>query len=190
MKGDVRGSRALTTVDGTDFRIGEPKPFKKCWWSHKYNGPALRYEVIVCIATGEIVYFNGPYPCKTTPDITIFRHRTRGMLMRADVCLGDRGYKGDLKMHTPMNCDVMNELHRKSMSVARSRHETHNRRFKEFNALQATWRHHHSKHHIVFRAIITLTQMRIHYGDLVPYDLDNLAIYDDPIVSLDCPADQ
>lgn len=38
--------RCLTTVDGTDFRIGNPTPFKKVWYTKKFNGPGLRYELL------------------------------------------------------------------------------------------------------------------------------------------------
>ena len=37
------------SVDGTDFLINEPKPFDNCWFSHKFRGPGLRYEVEVSI---------------------------------------------------------------------------------------------------------------------------------------------
>jgi hypothetical protein len=47
------------TVDGTDFWVYEPTPFDTQWYSHKINGPALRYEVAVCIKkTGWIVWIN------------------------------------------------------------------------------------------------------------------------------------
>ena len=48
------GSRNKMTVDGKDCRISEQKPFWGGWKSHKFNGPALRYEVGVGIQSGEI----------------------------------------------------------------------------------------------------------------------------------------
>ena len=57
------GNDALVTVDGTDFRIQEPIPFNRRWYSKKFNGPALRYEVGISINTGYIVWFNGPLVC-------------------------------------------------------------------------------------------------------------------------------
>lgn len=41
-------------VDGTDFRIEEPKPFSSGWYSHKFNGPGVRYEVGLAIQRGYI----------------------------------------------------------------------------------------------------------------------------------------
>ena len=49
------------TVDGTDFKIKELKTFSPTWYSQKHNGPGLQYEVGICIHTGWIVWFNGPY---------------------------------------------------------------------------------------------------------------------------------
>jgi hypothetical protein len=41
-----QGNRALLTVDGVDCPIYEPQDFNpKEWWSHKFNGPALRYKL-------------------------------------------------------------------------------------------------------------------------------------------------
>jgi hypothetical protein len=45
----------MVTVDGTDFRIYEPTPFSPMWYSHKYKGPGLRYEVALSIRGGDIV---------------------------------------------------------------------------------------------------------------------------------------
>jgi len=51
----------LVTIDGTDFEILEPTPFDKQWYSHKFKGPGLCYEITVCIKTGWIVAFSGPF---------------------------------------------------------------------------------------------------------------------------------
>ena len=46
--GDV-GRRCLMTVDGTDYEIYQPALFSKHWYSHKFNGPAIKYEIGVSI---------------------------------------------------------------------------------------------------------------------------------------------
>ena len=64
-----KGNDCLVTVDGTDFRIAEHgRPF----FSHKYKKSGLRYEVALCILTGDVVWINGPYECGMWPDISIF----------------------------------------------------------------------------------------------------------------------
>ena len=61
------------SVDGTDCAINESRPFLSKWYSHKLNGPAVRYEVAVSLK-GEIVAVNVPYEDGTNPDIKFFRN--------------------------------------------------------------------------------------------------------------------
>ena len=50
------------SVDDTACRIMEPAPFSPAWFSHKFHGPGLRYEVGISISSGYIVWINGPFP--------------------------------------------------------------------------------------------------------------------------------
>ena len=91
------GQRCFITVDGTDFRIQEPSPFHPQWYSHKFEGPGLRYEVGVCLRTGWIVWWNGAFPCGSWPDINIARD---GLIDELDdsiqeMVLADGGYRDD-----------------------------------------------------------------------------------------------
>ena len=67
--GDI-GRDCLLLVDGTDFRIamGYRKPF----WSHKFKKSGLRYEVGLCILTGDICWWSGPYAPGNWNDMGIF----------------------------------------------------------------------------------------------------------------------
>lgn len=56
-------TQCLIALDGTDIPTVEPRDRSAVWWSHKFNGPGIRYEVATCIQTGEIVWFRGPFPC-------------------------------------------------------------------------------------------------------------------------------
>ena len=58
---------AFVTVDDTDFPINEPSPFSSTYFSHKINGPALRYEVAVSVGPANIVWAHGPFKAGT-PD--------------------------------------------------------------------------------------------------------------------------
>ena len=62
------------TVDGTDFRTNEWQPFEPGRNLHKFNGPALRYEVTLSIATGYIVHINGPIWAKHWQDLRVARN--------------------------------------------------------------------------------------------------------------------
>ena len=155
--------RCLVTVDGTDFQIYEPTPFSTEWYSHKFDGPGLRYEIGVAIKTGDIVWFNGPFPCGSHNDLKIFRRNMKLMLGPGEMVIADRGYIGDEKVVTPDN--FKNARHKKAMGIARARHETINGRLKNWGILKQIFRHHRNKHHIVFKCILVLTQIDIETGN-------------------------
>jgi hypothetical protein len=97
------------TIDGVDFAIQEPSPFDTCWYSHKFDGPGIWYEIAACIHTGDIVSFTGPFECGKWPDILIFRHKLKQMLRPDEKIIADRGYKGEFKAITPY--DPLSEAH-------------------------------------------------------------------------------
>jgi hypothetical protein len=154
------------TVDGTDFAINEPTPFSSRWFSHKFRGPGLRYEVAVSINGGDIVHTNGPFPCGAWPDITIFRSGLMEKLGPREMVEADRGYRGQPdKVRIPV--DYRDENERKMKSRARARHETVNKRFKQFGILKQKFRHRLVNHQKVFRTIVVLTQLSINSGEVL-----------------------
>ena len=76
--------------------------------------------------------------------------------------VADKGYRGDSKVVTPL--DAKNNDHRRAMSLGRARHETVNRRIKQWGALQQIWRHDNEKHAFSFRVVITIVQLEIENG--------------------------
>ena len=156
--------QCLTTVDGTDFRIFEPSPFSPGWYSHKYKGPGVRYEVALSIQGGDIVWINGPFACGRWPDIRIFRQRLIHKLLNGEMVEADRGYGGEpAKVKTPV--DYIHHRERRRKCRARARQETVNRRFKQFAILSERYRHDLRTHKIVFETIAVLTQMDIDNGN-------------------------
>ena len=165
MLGDT-GERCLLTDDCVDFETREPYPFvketSKIWYSHKFKGPGLRYEIALCIKTGDIVWFNGPFPCGV-PDLKIFRLGLRLELAPGEKVVADRGYRGDSKICTPDGWK--NPAHRKGMSAARARQETVNGRLKNWGCLSQVFRHDRNKHHLVTKAALVMTQLSISNGN-------------------------
>ena len=152
------------TVDGTDFQIYEPTPFSKKWYSHKFAGAGLRYEVAVCIQTGDIVWFNGPFPCGSWPDLKIFRSGLKEKLLHGEMVEADRGYRGEpTKVRTPN--DYVSQTDKKAKKRARARHETINRRLKQFGCLRQMFRHGVEKHKAVFAAVAVCTQLCFENGE-------------------------
>ena len=165
------------SVDGTHFRIQEPTPFDTKWFSHKFNGPGLSYEVGIAISTGDIVWFNGPFHASVN-DRTIFRSKLKKLLSTGEKVIADRGYEGDSRAITPN--DGKDYVHKRSMRKIRARHETVNARFKNWGCLDQTYRHDVKKHHMIFRAVVTLVQVNISTGN-IPFQLYSYK-YNDPLV--------
>jgi hypothetical protein len=139
-------------VDGILLKIFEPSPFSKDWNSHKLGGAALSYELVTCIATGDIVAYNGPcFPAGKWNDIKIFRNKNKWQLKEAEWSLGDHGFsRGDRKILSKV--DAQDRQHSYAMSCAsRGRHETVNRRpLLQWEALNGAYRHDWWEHHLVF----------------------------------------
>ena len=68
----------MLSVDGTDFRLamGYSKPF----YSFKFKKSGVRYEVGLCIKTGDICWWNGPYEPGIWNDEMIFKDALKSML--------------------------------------------------------------------------------------------------------------
>ena len=156
---DDIGNQCLATIDGTDFKIYQYKPFWTGWYSHKFKGPGVRYEVGLCIRTGWIVWIHGPFPCGKWPDLKIFRKALKHLLDAGEKVQADAGYIGEPNhVATPDGeQDVAGRI--------RGRHETVNRRFKQFNILHRVFRHDVAKHQSAFGAVAVITQLNIENGE-------------------------
>ncbi|KAI2493259.1 hypothetical protein MHU86_21296 [Fragilaria crotonensis] len=158
------GKTCKVTVDGVDFPIEEPTPFDSQWFSHKFRGPGLRYEMAICIQTGDIVWVNGPYKCGKWPDVKIFKSRLMHLLGDDEMVEADRGYRGhNVKARTPDDC--VSRVDRLAKTRARARHETVNRRLKQWGSMQHRWRHVRHKHKIAFAAVAVCTQLAFETGE-------------------------
>lgn len=153
------GSVCKVSIDGTDFRIREPSPFDPKWFSHKFHGPGVRYEVGVCIQTGWIVWTNGPFPCGEMNDLQIARSWLIFELDENEKYLADGGYRdGGQYSETP---NGLNNDDQRMKAVVRARHETINNRFKQFGSLSQRYRHKLHHHGTVFRAVAAVVQLGI-----------------------------
>ena len=89
------GNDCLISVDGTDCPIPYQQAVPEAWYTKKFNGHGLRYEIGVCIITGYIVWLMGPFPCGDWPDIVCFRYALRQMLDASERVEADDGYIGE-----------------------------------------------------------------------------------------------
>jgi hypothetical protein len=118
----------------------------------------------------------GPYPAGES-DLRVFRKPDGiiDMIPPGKRLIGDNGYNGEeAKIATPNDHDALETLHFKNR--VRARHETFNKRLKEFGALNRKFRHLHfntddgnydlSKHQQVFESICILVQYNLQYRPL------------------------
>ena len=167
------GEDCLLSVDCTDCEICEPGPYvkrvNKKWYSFKYKGPGLRYEVALVIKTGLIAWVNGPFPCGSFPDHKIFKYC--GLKDALDInerVKADGGYKSlDPQFcKTPYGYTSIAHPERKRMaSRVRARHETINRRLKKFNILTTVYRHSKNDHMDAFHAVCVVVQVEMLNGE-------------------------
>ena len=83
------------SLDCTDCPINEPWPFDSMFFSQKFNGPAVKYEVCICLKADKIAWLNGPNKAGEN-DLNVFRAAL--LLLLAD----DEG----------VECDKLMELQR------------------------------------------------------------------------------
>ena len=151
------------TVDGTDYAVYEQSPWSKRWYSHKFKGAGLRYEIGVCIQTGDIVWTHGPFAAGAWPDINIFRAKLKRMLAPGELVVADKGYRGDKSVRIPSGS--VSNTDRRAMQKALARHETINRRFKCFSVLCDRFRHELRLHGKCFGAVALAVQLSFNRGE-------------------------
>lgn len=174
-KGDV-GNDCLVSVDGTDFRI--PHAGRR-FYSYKYKASGLRYEVALCILSGEIVWLNGPFEPGIWNDISIFRSALLGELEEGERVEADDGYSGEAPRHVKCPCSIAQRDDTDEMqSIVRRRHETVNKRFKQFGVLKQLYRHDIRDHGDKFRCVAIVTQLSIQNGEPL-FSVD----YEDPYLN-------
>ena len=136
--------------------------FDPKFMSHKFKSNAVKYEVGVCILSGNIVWINGPFRGGES-DITIIRQAALDALDKNEMIEADGGYNGEpYYIKCPNDASSRNQRYIKT--VARSRHETTNKRFKIFEILKIRFRHSMLQHSMCFRAVAVITQLNIEHG--------------------------
>ena len=134
----------LTDYDGIDCPTTKQGKSNKAFYSHKYKASGLRYSIASCIETGDIVHIDGPLPAGDWPDISIFRSFLKWRLDPGERINADAGYAGeDPAFVVAMGGMRAMELagQREARGSLRNRHETINKRMKQFKVLFPSLRH-------------------------------------------------
>jgi hypothetical protein len=163
------------SLDGVHCHIEEPKKFPSTkWYSHKFHGPGLTYQIILSLHEDKVLSVVGPFPAGMH-DITVFRADggVFDLIPPGKRLIGDNGYNGEpTKIVTPNEHDSL--IASKYKGRARARQETFNARIKTFNILAQTFRHANSRdnvenlsnHQRVFESICGLVQCDLKYVPL------------------------
>jgi hypothetical protein len=149
------------SVDGTHFRINDPGDPK--FHSYKIGKAAVNYEVALKVYEDSLIWMSGPHPAGK-PDIVVFRESgLKDKILAGMKGIADRGYRGEKHiLSTPNNLDDKELCAFKSR--ARARHETFNRRLKNFKCLAEHCRHKIAKHKILFEAVAVICQYQMEFG--------------------------
>ena len=148
----------------------------------KIGRAGLRYEIGVSIIQGDVVWCNGPFPAGLWTDWKIFKEG--GLLSNLDEnerVEADDGYAaGD-----PQWCKTRSSVYhppagRGIRNTVRARHETVNKRIKQFGALSIKYRHDILKHSTVVKAAVVLTQLSIDQGEKL-FDVDGYGDFHDEV---------
>ena len=78
-------------MDGVDCSTTDQGQDSKAFYSHKFHGPGLRYELPTSVARGDCDHINGPFPPGDWNDLLVFRTRLKKVLEE----LGERAEADD-----------------------------------------------------------------------------------------------
>ena len=145
------------SIDGSDFIVTEPTPFHGSWFSHKFNGPGVRYEIAISIEIPKIVWSNAPWLCGTYSDLRIFRDGLKHLLEVDEFVIADSEYTDKCCIQPPGN-ELKNHC---LLSVIRARHENLNTRIKQFGVFKHKFRHELSLHHYCFFGVLNIPQLML-----------------------------
>lgn len=102
---------------------------------------------------------HGGYPCGAYPDLKLARDAYIHSVDRGEMTLADKGYKDNRFFLLPN--ELNGNYHKKIMA----RHETVNKRLRQYKILKNTFRNTLKKHPTVFHAVVNLTQLTIQYEE-------------------------
>ena len=159
---NYNSSECQLSVDGVDFPIQEPVPFSPVWYSHKFKGPGLRYEVGVCIQTGWLCWLNGSYPAGKFNDLEIFQ-----LTLKNDLADGEKVEADAVYLDT--SCRVPNDFEGNGAwatmkANVRARHENINACLKRFKILNSCFLSSKHRHYLVVQAVAVIVQSEIMEG--------------------------
>lgn len=179
----------ILSVDGVHCRINEPMhpKYRKNpkQYSHKFRSAGYVYEVCLSIFieywfgslpltqllfsqialhlfTSKVAWVNGPFPAsfndKTIAKTQGFGHRVPD----GKLVIGDKGYTAldFVSTRNSLDCPAVKTFKKRALA----RHETFNKRLKDFYCLANRFRHGKEKFKFAFEACVVITQINMDLG--------------------------
>ena len=159
----MRKLKCMTVVDCVDFQCLDIRlpngELDTSLYSHKHNGPGLKYEICHGIYTGNICWVNGPFKAGEFNDLQVAKEFGLCAMLSAsgEKAIADGIYKDQEFFHTPPGIRTPQS---RAMNTLRARQETINARLKtNWGCFKTTWRHDHELHELAVTAALTIMQL-------------------------------
>lgn len=156
------------SIDGVHVFTCEPDDpeYRKNpkYYSHKFEKPGLSYEIALSLSESKVIWVNGPFPAGTN-DLTIFREELVYRIPIGIKAIVDRGYRSSeleyvLTSYNGLDDDDVNDFKKRALS----RHESFNKRIKNFEILTKQFRHSQEKNKAAFEAVCVTVQYQMEKG--------------------------
>lgn len=163
----------IYTVDGKHCRVYEqphPEMTKdRKWYSHKFKGPGVTYEVALHIWKSKIIHISKGIRKASVHDKTMYTEPggLRSKTREGKMGIADGAYKaGEAEEPLPIFRPNSHNrpLARKFSARARARQESHYGRIDNFKCMKETWRHGVDLHCVTFEAINVILQYQYDNG--------------------------
>jgi hypothetical protein len=158
--------------------INEPFPWNKhispVWYSQKFDGPGVRYEIALAILSGDVAWVNGPFPCGMYNDYTIFEKKgLLDQLGENERVEADDGYSPLDPEFVKCPSGIQHPEEKQAMRRrVMGRQETINKKLKEWGCMNKKFiQPDLSKHLDCFYTVMVIIQIGITQGEKL-YEVD------------------
>lgn len=112
---------------GQTVAFASLSPIDSKWFSHKFKGPGLLYEISISVSSGRIICAHGPFHCGSFSDFRILQNGLTQVLKDDENVIAEGGY---IDENCTKNRDT--EIISRYYAVIGERHETINRYLSNF----------------------------------------------------------
>ncbi|KAI9318832.1 hypothetical protein BDR26DRAFT_1016149 [Obelidium mucronatum] len=130
-------------VDGVHCYAEERRPIRRSDYSHKLNRAGWAFEIATALGVSKIVHVSGGVPAGDWPDLKLARSMLVPRLLPGERVAADKGYReqgGNGSFVTPVTNranDPVIDTHNIVLKKMGARHETVNKRMKDYQILKS-----------------------------------------------------